>query len=511
MFVNQINIIDVCSPIDWIIFFLLFFITILSIYYGNKLKSQKKFSNSNSSLNSSSYAKNNHNFTFKINSRKTKIFEHLLMGRQLTLPLFIATLSSSWYGDIFGVTQIAFEHGIYNFITQCLFWYIAYFIFAIFLAKKINSSRALTMPNLVSKIYGNKSAKLAAIIILAKTLPISYAISLGLFLQLIIPMNLTLAISIGILLVTIYCFFGGFRAIVFTDAIQFVVMCLGVFSVLLFSFIKFGGISYLKANLPASHFNITSNYSFAYTISWLFIAFSSTFINPTFYQRCFAASSAKVASRGILWSILVWALFDICTTLGAMYAKSAIPNAPAINGYITYALQILPMGFRGLLLATILATILSTLDAKLFLASNVLFFDLKILKIKNIHLKHLISLTFVAIATIYLASRFDGNIETTWRVFRSYFSACFLIPFLWGYLFPKYKKDYYFILTCSTSIIAVSTWDIFNLQQYFYICSFYSGNIISIVTLLTLQFYHTIRKKFKFKQLIDENLLETQG
>ena len=47
------------------------------------------------------------------------------MGRKLTLPLFIATLVATWYGGIFGVAQIAFENGIYNFVTQGFFWYIS--------------------------------------------------------------------------------------------------------------------------------------------------------------------------------------------------------------------------------------------------------------------------------------------------------------------------------------------------------------------------------------------------
>ena len=43
--------------------------------------------------------------------------DYLLMGRKLTLPLFVATLVATWYGDILGVTQIAFQYGVYNFVT----------------------------------------------------------------------------------------------------------------------------------------------------------------------------------------------------------------------------------------------------------------------------------------------------------------------------------------------------------------------------------------------------------
>jgi len=46
--------------------------------------------------------------------------------------LFVGTLVATWYGGIFGVTFIAFEKGLYNFLTQGVFWYIAYLIFACF-------------------------------------------------------------------------------------------------------------------------------------------------------------------------------------------------------------------------------------------------------------------------------------------------------------------------------------------------------------------------------------------
>ena len=62
--------------------------------------------------------------------------DYLLMGRQLTLPLFVATLVATWYGGIFGVNEITFNYGIYNFVTQGFFWYVAYIIFAFLLLKE---------------------------------------------------------------------------------------------------------------------------------------------------------------------------------------------------------------------------------------------------------------------------------------------------------------------------------------------------------------------------------------
>ena len=136
-FKNEIEILSTLSKIDIIIFSAIIFLTIFSVFYGQSL--QKK------------------------DNEKEGFLDLLIMGRTLTLPMFVATLVATWYGGIFGVTEIAFKDGIYNFITQGLFWYIAYIVFALFLTNKISPYKALTMPDLIGKMFGQKSAKLSAI------------------------------------------------------------------------------------------------------------------------------------------------------------------------------------------------------------------------------------------------------------------------------------------------------------------------------------------------------------
>ncbi|MBT7768050.1 MAG: sodium:solute symporter family protein, partial [Bdellovibrionales bacterium] len=191
------------------------------------------------------------------NEQELSILDHLIMGRQLTLPLFVATLVATWYGGIFGVTRIAFEKGIFNFITQGVFWYVAYIIFALFLVNRITPYQAVTLPDLINKMFGPKSAKLSALFNFFNVLPIVYTISIGLLLQMLFHGPLWLMMAIGVGIVIIYSLFGGFRAVVFSDLVQFFVMCSGVLLVALLSYLRWGGEDFLVANLPASHFTLT--------------------------------------------------------------------------------------------------------------------------------------------------------------------------------------------------------------------------------------------------------------
>lgn len=459
-FVPKINISSYLTALDWIIFLLVCVCCIVVTIYGQYRKR--------------SLVNLNHD-------KQATVLEYMLMGRQLTLPLFVATLVTTWYGGIFGVTQIAFEQGVYNLFTQGIFWYIAYIIFAIYLVKKLRSFDAVSMPELIGKIYGNKSAKLAAVFLFIKTLPIAYAISIGIFLQCLLPITLVQGTILGVAIIAFYAVSGGLRSVVYSDVVLFIVMCLGVGVVLLFSITQFGGLDFLHSNLPTSYFQPCGTRSIPNTLVWLFIACSTTFISPCFYQRCLAAVNDKVAIHGIFISTIIWFLFDVCTTFGAMYAKAIIPSADSVNAYLSYGVQLLPSGLRGLLLASIAAAIIATLDSFLFIASNILFYDLPLLRMKNIRLRHVCAIALTTMLTVILSLHFEGRIENAWLLMKSYFTACLLLPILIGYYIPRLANDSVFITNAIVSCGSISIWRIYAEHQTQDFDSFYIGCVASIV------------------------------
>lgn len=404
------------SFLDWFIFFILQVVTVLFVLYGEKLK------------------------------QKSTILEYLLMGRQLTLPLFVGTLVSSWYGGIFGVTQIAFEQGVYNFVTQGVFWYVTYIIFAFFLVKKIRKFDAVTLPEILGKMFGPKSSKIGAILNFINILPIAYCISLGILLQTLFGGSLSWWIATGTIFMLTYSFYGGLRSVVFSDFFQFFMMCLAVFLVILFAFGNFGGINYLQSHLPASHFDWRGGEDYLSIFAWGLIA-CATLVDPNFYQRVLAAKDEKVAIRGILISTIIWIMFDLCTTLGGMYARAALPNANPAQGYFQFAMQILPNGFKGLFLAGALATIISTLSAFMNIAGITVSYDLLPAKWRNKIWLHRLCYIFVGTISITLALFFNGQIKLAWKTMGSFASGCLLAPMLFTFWRPGKITDWQF--TCS--------------------------------------------------------------
>ena len=177
--ISHPRILELLSTLDFTIFVLVILITLGFVVYGNNRKKKNLAESEN-------------------------IIDLMLMGRSLTLPVFIMTLVATWYGGIFGVAEIAFKNGIFNFVSQGIFWYITYIIFAFFIIDKIKNYNAITLPDLIRKMFGPRSEKLSAIFNILNLVPVVYTISLGLLIQMLTGIDLTYSIIIGVSFVTLY-------------------------------------------------------------------------------------------------------------------------------------------------------------------------------------------------------------------------------------------------------------------------------------------------------------------
>src|SRR5690606_26746881 len=96
-----------------------------------------------------------------------------------------------------------------------------------------------------------------------------------------------------------------------------------------------------------------------------------TFIEPTFYQRCYAAETEEVATRGILISIAFWFFFDVMTITAALYSKAIFHDLEQpMLAFPLLADRVLPTFLKGFFFAGMFATILSSLNSQLFVSGT---------------------------------------------------------------------------------------------------------------------------------------------
>jgi solute:Na+ symporter, SSS family len=295
--------------------------------------------------------------------QKTGADEFLLAGRTLTLPMFVATLVSTWYGGILGVGEYSYKYGISNWVVFGIPYYFFALIFALFLAKKIRATNLTTIPDKLEEAYDRRTAITGGILTFFLVTPAAYVLMLGIIAQLIFGVDLSICIIITTFLTIVYLYKGGFRSDVWANAFEFVMMFGGFALIVIFSYLKFGGFDFISANVPSLHLTWNGGNSLQYVAVWFFIALW-TLVDPAFHQRCYAAKDGATAKRGILISILFWFIFDFMTSTAGIYARAALPDIKQpMYSYPLLAEATLPVVAKGLFYIGMLATIMSTLSS----------------------------------------------------------------------------------------------------------------------------------------------------
>jgi len=295
--------------------------------------------------------------------RRSDSDEFLLAGRTLTLPLFVATLVSTWYGGILGVGEFSYRYGISNWVVFGLPYYFFALVFALFLAKRIRATNLHTIPDKLEQAYGRPTAILGAILAFVLVTPAAYVLMLGILVQLVFGWSLPVAVVLSTALTTIYLYKGGFRSDVWANTFEFVMMFLGFALIVVFAAVKQGGWEFLRMHVPPMHLTWHGGNSWQFILVWFFIALW-TLVDPAFHQRCYAARDTATAQRGILVSILFWFVFDFLTSAAGLYARALLPDLPEpMYSYPALAEVILPQAVKGLFYIGMLATIMSTLSS----------------------------------------------------------------------------------------------------------------------------------------------------
>lgn len=295
--------------------------------------------------------------------------DFFLAGRTLTLPLFVATLVSTWYGGILGVGEFSYRYGISNWVVFGLPYYVFAAIFALALAKRIRNTNLATIPGKLEASYGRATALLGGVLTFILVTPAAYVLMLGILVQLLFGLNLAVSVILATFLTVVYLHSGGFRSDIWVNAFEFILMFVG-FAVMLFVAVHtYGGWEFIQAGVPALHLSWHGGNTWQYIAVWFFIALW-TLVDPAFHQRCYAARDGTTARNGILVSILFWFCFDFLTTATGLYARAALPAlSEPMFSYPLLAEAVLPPIAKGLFVIGMLATIMSSLSSLMFISA----------------------------------------------------------------------------------------------------------------------------------------------
>ncbi|MDI4497525.1 sodium/pantothenate symporter [Moraxella nonliquefaciens] len=222
--------------------------------------------------------------------------------------------------------------------------------------------------------------------------------------------------SIGIfaLVIGLYTFIGGFRAVVLTDTIQGIVMLVGTILLLGATLMATGGIDNAMTTLNTidprllTPTGVDDKLSATFMLSfWVLVCFGLIGL-PHTAVRAMAYKDSRSLHQGILVGTVVMTVLVLGMHLAGVLARAVIPELDVPDKVIpTLMMTVLPPFVAGIFLAAPMAAIMSSIDSMLIQSSSTLIKDLYLsIKPDAIHNEHKIkrySTTLTLGFTIILA------------------------------------------------------------------------------------------------------------
>ena len=184
----------------------------------------------------------------------------------------------------------------------------------------------------------------------------------------------------------VYTFLGGLRAVVYTDVIQCVVMLGGSLFVLFFGIFKLGGISEFVGIISSmgertkDHFSLVLPVDTKTPHPWSGILFGLGFVlanaywigNQSIVQRSLGARSMADAKASYIFGALLKILIPFAMVVPGIISLAYNPNiADADKAMATLIKEIMPTGLLGIFFAAFLAGLMSSVDSFLNSAATV--------------------------------------------------------------------------------------------------------------------------------------------
>ncbi|KAL7865995.1 hypothetical protein SRHO_G00112420 [Serrasalmus rhombeus] len=366
-------------------------------------------------------------------ANRSSVSGYFLAGRTMNwvvigASLFVSNIGSEHFIGLAGSGAASgFAVGAWEFnallLLQLLGW--------VFIPVYIHCG-VYTMPEYLSKRYGGKRLKvyfagLSLLLYIFTKLSVDLYAG-ALFIQESLGWNLYLSIILLITMTALLTITGGLVAVIYTDTLQAVLMIGGALSLTVISLVKVGGLDGVREKYMEAIPNVTAilashNYSFAYTnschiypkpdslkllrgpldedIPWPGFLLGQTPASIWYWcadqvivQRVLAAKNIAHAKGSTLMAGLLKILPMFIIVIPGMISRIMFPDELACIGpehcmavcgsqagcsniaYPRLVMSIMPVGLRGLMMAVMIAALMSDLDSIFNSASTIFTLDI---------------------------------------------------------------------------------------------------------------------------------------
>jgi SSS family solute:Na+ symporter len=396
---------------------------------------------------------------WSIRKSKETASDYFLANRNLGWFVIGASILASNVGSehIVGLAGSAAKSGtvlghyeLHSYIVLILGW--------VFVPFYLRSS-VYTMPEFLERRFSAPSRRLLSIIQLFSYIIAKASVTIfagALVFNQFLGVDFWTGAIILVVVTGIYTIMGGLHAVMYTEAIQAIVLLVGSGFLLFFGLEEVGGWNSLMQSIPAEKLNMFRPLSDP-EYPWLGILFASPIVGVWYWctdqhivQRCLAAKNEKEARRGTIFAaflkLLPFFIFLIPGLIAyALHQQGKLQLSDTNAAFPEMVKQIMPVGLRGLLAGGLLAALMSSLASVYNACSTLYTIDIYQKSHPQASEKQLVKVGRIAtgvivllgMAWIPLMGRISNGLYDYLQSVQSYLAPPIAAVFLLGVFFPR--------------------------------------------------------------------------
>ncbi|WP_198655626.1 sodium:solute symporter family protein [Salinicola sp. CR57] len=306
--------------------------------------------------------------------------DFIVAGRSLSTLVLTATLLATFVGSgsIVGGASFVFQHGpgaaIFFFAGTPIAALVVYFL----LAQKMRRSRATTIPGLIEERFGSTARSIASLIILLAYVGIvSYQFTgAGQALNLAFGLPVWQGVVIAALVMIGLATMGGLVSVAYTDYLSAIIIFGSMLIALPLVLTRLGGLGDMMDALPATHQTLLGGLTPWQALGYFLPLFLLILGDQNLFQRFAAARDPATAKKAAMGLVIASIVCTSLITLLVCATRVMYPDITPSTAMMTLAQQGLPTVVGGLLLASLVALLLTTGNSYLLSASASLTQDI---------------------------------------------------------------------------------------------------------------------------------------
>ena len=409
--------------------------------------------------------------------------DYLVAGRGMHPGLAALSAVSTWNSGYMFIGFIGFTYtigysviwiGLASTIGQIVAWIWLYK----FIQEQANERGVRSLSSLVSRVSGAPEAKLAAAlsVLFLSVYAAAQLTSGGKALFAMMGWSELIGILIGFVLVVAYCYAGGIRASIWTDAAQSCVMIVGSVLLCWVAMGEVGGFNGLHDGLNSQNENLTDMFPpdlklgvtlwvFAFFLGGLGVAGQ-----PQVVSRVMTLGTDKDRKQAMIW-FFVWQtpfiLLMLIIGLASRVTFTSTDFDPEL-GLPMMAMETLGPFWVGLILASIFAATMSTADSQVLACTAAITDDIIPKWSQNHAMTKVVTLLVALLATtISIAGQYipGGDSVFALVVLAVYGLGGIFIPML-TIRWMGYEPDtFHSIVMMVSALVAVIVWRLVGLNN----------------------------------------------